>query len=216
MGVDDFFNSHGDADFDSEPDPELGSSFDDPDSEDDPDPHSDDDPNPEFVSDSDLDPDFDFGLQTSIPNLSLAQIPIEIPTQPVSYASSAAQIMTSRLTTPTHGPDCAYCGDPRHTCETCFKSHGYPNWWATLTDRGQCTSNGKLGDPFPSPWIKTLQPSQFREHQAVMLWKMELTKPLPSIMLVQMARQKLKSEALALAWQSIRCWICANFGGFAT
>ncbi|KAI5340233.1 hypothetical protein L3X38_005064 [Prunus dulcis] len=75
---------------------------------------------------------------------------------------------------------------------------------------------GKLGDPFPSPWIKTLQPSQFREHQAVMLWKMELTKPLPSIMLVQMARQKLKSEALALAWQSIRCWICANFGGFAT
>ena len=47
------------ADFDPEPDPESGSSFDDPDSEDDPDPHSDDDPNPEFVSDSDPDPDFD-------------------------------------------------------------------------------------------------------------------------------------------------------------
>ncbi|CAL9016092.1 unnamed protein product, partial [Prunus brigantina] len=49
--------------------------------------------------------------------------------------------MTSRLTTPTHGPDCEYCGDPRHTRETCFKLHGYPDWWAT---RGQCntTSNG--------------------------------------------------------------------------
>ncbi|KAI5337726.1 hypothetical protein L3X38_016997 [Prunus dulcis] len=154
MGVDDFFNPHGDADFDPEPDPESGSSFDDPDpdpdpdyddedpnldSEYDPDPHSDDDPNPEFVSDSDPDPDFD---SDSSPDSGSDSEPI--PTQPVSYASSAAQIMTSRLTTPTHGPDCAYCGDPRHTCETCFKSHGYPNWWATLTDRGQCnmTSNG--------------------------------------------------------------------------
>ncbi|KAI5352266.1 hypothetical protein L3X38_005157 [Prunus dulcis] len=99
-------------------------------------------------------------MMTSTPNLSLiptlipistptpaptqAQISMPIPTQPVSYASSAAQIMTSRLTTPTHGPDYSYCGDPRHTCETCFKSHGNPNWWATLIDRGQCnmTSNG--------------------------------------------------------------------------
>ncbi|CAL9018441.1 unnamed protein product, partial [Prunus brigantina] len=52
--------------------------------------------------------------------------------------------MTSRLTTPTHGPDCAYCGDPRHTRETCFKLPGYPDWCATLKDRGQrnTTSNG--------------------------------------------------------------------------
>ncbi|CAL8164315.1 unnamed protein product [Prunus armeniaca] len=52
--------------------------------------------------------------------------------------------MTSRLTTSTHGPDYAYCGDPRHTRETCFKLHGYPDWWATLKDRRQCNtaSNG--------------------------------------------------------------------------
>ncbi|KAI5347448.1 hypothetical protein L3X38_015327 [Prunus dulcis] len=82
-------------------------------------------------------------ISTSTPAPTQAQISIPIPTQPVSYASSVAQIMTSRLTTPTLGPDCAYCGDLRHTCETCFKSHGYPNWWATLTDQGQCnmTSN---------------------------------------------------------------------------
>ncbi|CAL8083793.1 unnamed protein product [Prunus armeniaca] len=60
-------------------------------------------------------------IQTSIPTSTLtptptqAQIPIRIPTKPVSYTSSAAQIMTSPLTTPTHGPDCEYCGDPRHT-----------------------------------------------------------------------------------------------------
>ncbi|CAL8168114.1 unnamed protein product [Prunus armeniaca] len=89
-------------------------------------------------------------IQTSIPISTptlaptQAQIPIRIPTQPVSYASSATEIMTSRLTTPTHGLDCAYYGDPRHTRETCFKLHGYPDWWATLKDRGQCnmTSNG--------------------------------------------------------------------------
>ncbi|KAI5321992.1 hypothetical protein L3X38_031064 [Prunus dulcis] len=100
MGVDDFFNPHG------------GSSFDDPDPDPDPDPDSEDDPDPT-------------PMMTPTPNLSLiqtlipistptpastqAQIPIPIPTQPVSYASSAAQIMTSRLTTPTHGPDCAFC-----------------------------------------------------------------------------------------------------------
>ncbi|CAL8157614.1 unnamed protein product [Prunus armeniaca] len=81
-------------------------------------------------------------IHTSIPistptlTPTQAQIPIQIPTQPVSYASFAAQIMTSRLTTPTHGLDCAYCGDPRHTRKTCFKLHGYPDWWATLKDRG--------------------------------------------------------------------------------
>ncbi|KAI5338913.1 hypothetical protein L3X38_018185 [Prunus dulcis] len=127
------------ADFDPEPDPDYDDDDPDPDSEDDPDPYSDDDPNPNLSLIQTL-------ILISTPTLvpTQAQIPIPIPTQPVSYASFAAQIMTSRLTTPTHGPDCAYCGDPRHTCETCFKSHGYPNWWATLTDRGQCnmTNNG--------------------------------------------------------------------------
>ncbi|CAL9016053.1 unnamed protein product, partial [Prunus brigantina] len=86
-------------------------------------------------------------IQTSIPTSTptpastQAQIPIRIPTKPVSYTSSAAQIMTSRLTTPTHGPDCEYCGDPRHTRETCFKLHGYPDWWATRGQRNT-TSNG--------------------------------------------------------------------------
>ncbi|KAI5347405.1 hypothetical protein L3X38_015284 [Prunus dulcis] len=151
MGVDDFFNPPGDADFDPEPDLESGSPFDEPDpdpdyddddpdpnSEDDPDCHSDDDPNPEFVFDSDPDPDF---VSNSDPDSGSDFDPNSYST--LSYASSTAQILTSRLTTLTLGPDCSYCGDSRHTCETCFKSHGYPNWWATLTDRGQCnmTSN---------------------------------------------------------------------------
>ncbi|KAI5344415.1 hypothetical protein L3X38_012292 [Prunus dulcis] len=158
MGVD-FFNPHGDANVgpesnpesgfyfdDPEPDPESRFYFDDPDpdpdyDDDDPDPYSDDDPDldHEFVSNSD--PRSRLRLPTPVP--TQAQIPIRVPTKLVSYASSAAQIMTSRLMTPTHGLDCAYCGDLRHTCETCFKLHGYPDWWATLKDQGQCntTSN---------------------------------------------------------------------------
>ncbi|KAI5332385.1 hypothetical protein L3X38_022514 [Prunus dulcis] len=63
MGVENFFNPHGDADFDPEPDPEPRSYFDDPE----PDPESGsyfDDPNPnsEFVSNSDPDPNFDSDL----------------------------------------------------------------------------------------------------------------------------------------------------------
>ncbi|CAL8091657.1 unnamed protein product [Prunus armeniaca] len=52
--------------------------------------------------------------------------------------------MTSPLMISTHGRDCTYCGDPRHTRETCFKLHGYPKWWATLKHRTQrnTTSNG--------------------------------------------------------------------------
>ncbi|CAL2236658.1 unnamed protein product [Prunus armeniaca] len=77
-------------------------------------------------------------IPTSTPTLTQAQIPILIPTKPVSYTSSAAQIMTSRLTT-RH-----ICGDPRHTRATCFKLHGYLEWWATLKGRTKrdATSNG--------------------------------------------------------------------------
>ncbi|CAL2245292.1 unnamed protein product [Prunus armeniaca] len=63
-------------------------------------------------------------IQTQIPTsnptatATQAKIPIWIPTKPLSYAYSTAQIMTSRLTTLTHGRDCIYCGDPRHTRET--------------------------------------------------------------------------------------------------
>lgn len=27
------------------------------------------------------------------------------------------------------GGKCTHCGNMKHTCETCFKLHGYPEWW---------------------------------------------------------------------------------------
>ena len=30
---------------------------------------------------------------------------------------------------------CTYCGNPKHTRETCFKVHGYPEWWKDLKER---------------------------------------------------------------------------------
>jgi len=32
---------------------------------------------------------------------------------------------------------CAHCGTTKHTRETCFKLHGYPNWWDELKARKQ-------------------------------------------------------------------------------
>ena len=27
---------------------------------------------------------------------------------------------------------CSHCGNSKHTQDTCFKLHGYPNWWHEL------------------------------------------------------------------------------------
>ncbi|KAK4834313.1 hypothetical protein QYF36_020690 [Acer negundo] len=32
---------------------------------------------------------------------------------------------------------CTYCGNMQHTRETCFKLHGYPEWWNELKARKQ-------------------------------------------------------------------------------
>ena len=34
---------------------------------------------------------------------------------------------------------CSHCGNPKHTRETCFKIHGYPEWWMELKARKQGT-----------------------------------------------------------------------------
>ena len=33
------------------------------------------------------------------------------------------------------GNKCTHCGSTKHTRETCFKAHGYPNWWHELQAR---------------------------------------------------------------------------------
>ena len=33
---------------------------------------------------------------------------------------------------PFDGGKCTHCGNTKHTCETCFKLHGYPKWWHEL------------------------------------------------------------------------------------
>ena len=42
---------------------------------------------------------------------------------------------------------CTHCGNMKHTRETCFKLHGYPEWWNELKARKQreATANGNLG-----------------------------------------------------------------------
>ncbi|XP_075473306.1 uncharacterized protein LOC142504306 [Primulina tabacum] len=33
---------------------------------------------------------------------------------------------------------CTHCGNPKHTRETCFKLHGYPEWWSEFQARKKC------------------------------------------------------------------------------
>jgi hypothetical protein len=34
--------------------------------------------------------------------------------------------------TQVEGGSCTHCGNMKHTKETCFKLHGYPDWWHEL------------------------------------------------------------------------------------
>ena len=45
----------------------------------------------------------------------------------------------TKTTGPTEGEEsgCTHCKKPKHTCETCFKLHGYPDWWNELKARKQ-------------------------------------------------------------------------------
>lgn len=35
----------------------------------------------------------------------------------------------------SYGTKCSHCGGTKHTHETCFKLHGYPDWWTEFQDR---------------------------------------------------------------------------------
>ncbi|KAJ8631884.1 hypothetical protein MRB53_025220 [Persea americana] len=42
---------------------------------------------------------------------------------------------SSKSKAPSDGMKCTHCGNAKHTRETCFKVHGYPDWWHDLQAR---------------------------------------------------------------------------------
>ncbi|KAJ0024300.1 hypothetical protein Pint_07129 [Pistacia integerrima] len=42
---------------------------------------------------------------------------------------------TSKPKSQAEGGSCTHCGNSKHTRETCFQLHGYPEWWYTLKAR---------------------------------------------------------------------------------
>ncbi|KAJ9153009.1 hypothetical protein P3X46_026501 [Hevea brasiliensis] len=46
---------------------------------------------------------------------------------------------------------CEHCKRARHTKETCFEIHGYPNWWdKNRKGKGRSANNSKVGEERPS------------------------------------------------------------------
>ena len=43
--------------------------------------------------------------------------------------SSGKSNPPSKSKVQSNGGKCTHCGNTRHTHETCFKLHGYPDWW---------------------------------------------------------------------------------------
>jgi hypothetical protein len=46
--------------------------------------------------------------------------------------SSGKSNPPSKSKAPSDGMKCTHCGNAKHTRETCFKLHGYPDWWHDL------------------------------------------------------------------------------------
>ncbi|XP_057477568.1 uncharacterized protein LOC130765223 [Actinidia eriantha] len=46
---------------------------------------------------------------------------------------------------PSDGTKCSYCGNLKHTRDTCFKLHGYPDWWHELQAKRRQDGSGKDG-----------------------------------------------------------------------
>jgi len=48
-----------------------------------------------------------------------------------------------KMLAPSDGMKCTHCDKAKHTRETCFKLHGYPDWWHELqTRKKRDTPNG--------------------------------------------------------------------------
>ena len=44
------------------------------------------------------------------------------------------------------GTKCTHCGNMKHTHETCFKLHGYPDWWNELQTGKLCDAMRTYGE----------------------------------------------------------------------
>ena len=51
----------------------------------------------------------------------------------------------SKSKDPSNDIKCSHCGNSKHTRDTCFKLHGYPDWWHELQAKRQRDGNGKDG-----------------------------------------------------------------------
>ena len=63
-------------------------------------------------------------------------------------STGAGKLNTNtRAKTQSEGGGCTHCGSMKHTYETCFKLHGYPDWWNEYKARKNrdVTSNEGLG-----------------------------------------------------------------------
>ncbi|KAL6350723.1 hypothetical protein AAG906_028185 [Vitis piasezkii] len=48
----------------------------------------------------------------------------------------------SKSNGPSNDMKCSHCGNSKHTRDTCFKLHGYPDWWHELQAKSKNAANG--------------------------------------------------------------------------
>ena len=79
-------------------------------------------------------------------NRSQNQFTLQV-AKPGNSSSNGGKLNSSKAKGQMEGVSngCSYCGNMKHTRETCFKLHGYPEWWTELKARKYKESTGGTG-----------------------------------------------------------------------
>lgn len=57
------------------------------------------------------------------------------PNRSLSLANGKAGTASKPRASSSDGTKCSHCSNLKHTCDNCFKLHGYPDWWNELQAR---------------------------------------------------------------------------------
>ncbi|XP_078166104.1 uncharacterized protein LOC144560731 [Carex rostrata] len=80
-------------------------------------------------------------VSDSMAMVSKGFAPHEVSNSSTKFNSNSTRNQSQSAT----GAGCTHCGNPKHTKETCFKLHGYPEWWKELKKKRQESEKARAG-----------------------------------------------------------------------
>ncbi|KAK3405243.1 hypothetical protein EUGRSUZ_K01505 [Eucalyptus grandis] len=80
-------------------------------------------------------------LSSIEPSSTAAALSKALQMVPLNTASGGGRTNKGLKAKPKHPGGCTHCGNTKHTKDTCFKLHGYLDWWKELQDKKKTESS---------------------------------------------------------------------------